>query len=238
MAAHSSVLAWRIPGTGKPGGLPAMGSHRVGHDWSDAAAAAAAVQALLPPCSILKWKCLFCTIWGAVGEDKPRTLDLPSRRDQDEPHVPTVKQRKNVQFVVSGGCLVAKSCPTLCDPVDYSWPGSLVREILQARILKWIAMSFSRESARPRDWTRISCIAGGFSAAEPPGKSAICMVSMSLIGLEDGPSPFRTQGAWDWGITNLLSFVSFSFPKRAPNSQILGNFSPLEFGNRMKPFFF
>ena len=37
MASHSSVLAWRIPGTGKPGGLPSMGSHRVGHDCSDLA---------------------------------------------------------------------------------------------------------------------------------------------------------------------------------------------------------
>ena len=42
MATHSSVLAWRIPGTAGPGGLPSMGSHRVGHDWSDLAAAAAA----------------------------------------------------------------------------------------------------------------------------------------------------------------------------------------------------
>ena len=42
MATHSSVLAWRIPGTGKPGGLPSMGSHRVRHHWSDLAAAAAA----------------------------------------------------------------------------------------------------------------------------------------------------------------------------------------------------
>ena len=42
MATHSSVLAWRIPGTGEPGGLPSMGSHRVGRDWSDLAAAAAA----------------------------------------------------------------------------------------------------------------------------------------------------------------------------------------------------
>ena len=39
MATHSSILAWRIPGTGKPGGLPSMGSHRVGHDWNDLAAA-------------------------------------------------------------------------------------------------------------------------------------------------------------------------------------------------------
>ena len=43
MAPYSNTLAWRIPGTGEPGGLPSMGSHRVGHDWSDLAAAAAAV---------------------------------------------------------------------------------------------------------------------------------------------------------------------------------------------------
>ena len=42
MATHSSVLAWRIPGTGKPGGLPSMGSHRIGDDWSDLAAVAVA----------------------------------------------------------------------------------------------------------------------------------------------------------------------------------------------------
>ena len=44
IATHSSVLAWRIPGTGEPGGLPSLGSHRVGHDWSDLAAAAAAIH--------------------------------------------------------------------------------------------------------------------------------------------------------------------------------------------------
>ena len=46
MATHSSVLAWRIPRTAEPGGLPSMGSHRVGHDWSDLAAAAAAAYRL------------------------------------------------------------------------------------------------------------------------------------------------------------------------------------------------
>ena len=44
MATHSSILAWRIPGTREPGGLRSMGSHRVGHDWSDLAAAAAAAS--------------------------------------------------------------------------------------------------------------------------------------------------------------------------------------------------
>ena len=47
MATHSTVLAWRIPGTGEPGGLLSMGLHRVGHDGSDLAAAAAAAAASL-----------------------------------------------------------------------------------------------------------------------------------------------------------------------------------------------
>ena len=42
MASHSCILAWRLPGTGEPGGLPSMGSYRVGHDRSDLASAAAA----------------------------------------------------------------------------------------------------------------------------------------------------------------------------------------------------
>ena len=53
MATHSSVLTWRIPGTGEPGGLQSMGSHRVGHDWSDSVAAAAAVS---PKCSQIFFK--------------------------------------------------------------------------------------------------------------------------------------------------------------------------------------
>ena len=44
MATHSNIIAWRIPGTGEPGGLPSMGSYRVGHNWSDLAAAAAACE--------------------------------------------------------------------------------------------------------------------------------------------------------------------------------------------------
>ena len=50
MATHSNVLAWRIPGMGEPRGLPSMGSHRVGHDGSDAAAAAAAAADKLVLC--------------------------------------------------------------------------------------------------------------------------------------------------------------------------------------------
>ena len=46
---------------------------------------------------------------------------------------------------------VTQSCPTLCDPVDCSLPGSSVHGIRQARILEWVAMSSSRGSSRPRD---------------------------------------------------------------------------------------
>ena len=54
MATHSSVLAWRIPGTVEPSGLPSMGLHRVGHDWSDLAAAAAAAVGILELGGFLK----------------------------------------------------------------------------------------------------------------------------------------------------------------------------------------
>ena len=62
MATHSGILAWRIPGIGEPGGLPSMGSHRVGHDWSYLAAAAAISvygNNIWRPKKInFNWKCL------------------------------------------------------------------------------------------------------------------------------------------------------------------------------------
>ena len=55
---------------------------------------------------------------------------------------------------------VAQLCPTLCDPMDCSPQGSSVHGILQARILEWAAISFSRGSSRPRDRTQVSHIVG------------------------------------------------------------------------------
>ena len=54
----------------------------------------------------------------------------------------------------------ARSCPTLCDPMDCSLPGSPVHGIFQARVLEWVAISSSKVSSRPRDRTQVSCIAG------------------------------------------------------------------------------
>ena len=55
MATHSSILAWRIPGMWEPGGLPSMGLHTVGHNWSDLAAAAAAVTILSTNFHVFSW---------------------------------------------------------------------------------------------------------------------------------------------------------------------------------------
>ena len=55
---------------------------------------------------------------------------------------------------------VVQSCPTLCDPMDCSLPGSSLHGIFQARILEWVAISLSRRSSQPRDWTQVSCIVG------------------------------------------------------------------------------
>ena len=58
--------------------------------------------------------------------------------------------------------LVTQLCLTLCDPMDCSPPGSFVHGILQARILEWVAILFSRASSLPRDQIQVFCIAGRF----------------------------------------------------------------------------
>ena len=58
--------------------------------------------------------------------------------------------------------LVTQSCLTLCSLTDCSPPGSSVHGISQARVLEWVTIPFSRGSSRPRNWTQVSWIAGGF----------------------------------------------------------------------------
>ena len=58
--------------------------------------------------------------------------------------------------------LVAQSYPTLCNPMDCSPPGSSVHDMFQAKILEWVAISFSRGSSQLRDRTRVFCTAGRF----------------------------------------------------------------------------
>ena len=56
------------------------------------------------------------------------------------------------------GCVYAESCPTLCDPMDCSWPDSSVQGIFQVRILEWVAISSSRGPSQPRDQTHIAYV--------------------------------------------------------------------------------
>ena len=80
-----------------------------------------------------------------------------------------------------------QSCPTLCDPMDCSPPGSSVHGILQARILGWVAFPFSRGSSQPRDRTQVSHIAGRFFTSWATrealllGKGCIIYFTMYLI---------------------------------------------------------
>ena len=73
--------------------------------------------------------------------------------------------------------LVAQLCPTLCNSIDCIPPESSVHGILQARILEWVAIPFSRGSSRPMDWTRVSWIAGMlfsiWASREPIGRHSL-----------------------------------------------------------------
>ena len=63
MATHSSVLAWRIPGTAEPGGLPSMGSHRVGHNWSNLAAAWRILKSYVPLIQVFLYNLLYKNVY-------------------------------------------------------------------------------------------------------------------------------------------------------------------------------
>ena len=108
-------------------------------------------------------------------------------------------------IILSAFILVAQSCPTLCNPVDCSPPGSSVPGILQARILKWVAIPFSRGSSWLRDWTWVSCNKADSLPSESWGKLKVFIylaaLSLSCLwdlipwpGLETGPPAL---GMWN-----------------------------------------
>ena len=82
-------------------------------------------------------------------------------------------------------CVCAQWSLTLCHPMNCSLPGSSVLGILQAWILEWVAISFSRGSSWSRDQTWVSCIGRGFFTTEPPGNVHVllCLVAQSCLTL-------------------------------------------------------
>ena len=91
-------------------------------------------------------------------------------------------------------CLVTQSCPTLCNPMDCSPPGSSVHEISQTRILEWVAIPFSTGSTQPRDWTRVSCI-GRWILYHWATREALLKCLLSLKALWS----FRIVSSTAWG---------------------------------------
>ena len=115
---------------------------------------------------------------------------------------------------------VTQSCPTLCDPIDCSLPSSSVHGILQARIVDWVAISFSRGSSRHREWTRVSHIGGrrfNFWATREPytlfslKKSEVTQSCLTLCDPMDCSLP----GSSVHGIfqARVLDWVAISFSR-------------------------
>ena len=99
--------------------------------------------------------------------------------------------------------------------MDCSLPGSSVQGFLQARILEWVAISFSRGSSQPSDWTCISCFTGGFFTSESPGKPFRTLWSESLSVMSDSLRPHRLHSPRNspgqntgWGSLPLLQEAS------------------------------
>ena len=67
-----------------------------------------------------------------------------------------------------------------CDSMDCSLPGFSVHGIFQARILQWVAISFSRGSSQPRDGTQVSCMAGSFFTTEPSEKPMLGIFCLNI----------------------------------------------------------
>ena len=131
MATHCSVLAWRIPGTGEPGGLPSMGSHRVGHDWGDLAAAAAA------GCYLYFWPITYKPglLWPLLGFDNFLEWHTELReiltcvyqfiikdiiKDTDEQSAEEIhKMRSRRVLSIGVSVLVERRCPSLLDGLSW-----------------------------------------------------------------------------------------------------------------------
>ena len=93
-------------------------------------------------------------------------------------------------------CLVPQSCPTFCDPVDCSPPGSSVHGAFQARILEWVAISFSMGSSPPRDQTQVSHTAGRL------------FTILAITATPKSADPLRKRSCW-----RKLTFLVLPSPK-------------------------
>ena len=95
-----------------------------------------------------------CCLWGRTESDRLKRLSM---------HAPRFVALEVKLDITTHVCLVTQSCPTLCDPLNGSLPGSSLHGIILARILEWVAISCPRESSQHRNRTQASfdsCIGG------------------------------------------------------------------------------
>ena len=111
-------------------------------------------------------------------------------------------------------CVLSCSVVWVCDPLAYSLPGSSVHGILQARILEWGAIPFSRGSSQPRDWTQISCIAGRLG-----------MDFIKIIIQQEGYIQYNTWMKTSFQLIWAINFLIFFFWMKKANHY---SFSALE----------
>ena len=104
-------------------------------------------------------------------------------------------------------CLVTQSCLTLCDPIDCSPAASFVHGLLQARTLEWVAFPFSRGSSQLRDWTQVSCIAGGFFTIWATREAQI----KKQLGLSRGDIIPDLESSLTWSMEMYFKHWSWMF---------------------------
>ena len=123
---------------------------------------------------------------------------------------------------------VAQSCPTLCNPMDCSLPGSSVHGIFQARVLEWAAISLARGSSQPRNWTQVSCIAGScFTVSEKAMAPHSRTLAWKIPWMEE-PGGLQFMGSRRVGHDWATSLSLFTFLHWRRNRQPTPVFLPGE----------
>ena len=124
MATHSNILAWRIPWTEEPGGLQSMGSQRAGHNWATNTHIHTHTHTHTH------------TVRRNMSKKRTGNNGVVKAKDNS-------MKEEVVNSIKDHAAKSLQSCPTLCNPIDGSPPGSPIPGILQARTLEWVAISFS-----------------------------------------------------------------------------------------------
>ena len=202
MATHSSVLAWRIPGMGEPGGLPSTGSHRVRHDWSDLAAAAAVLE------------------WQALGKSRLAWWKDPETTGRSWDHRKTETEKSShLSLPPHSVSSVTQSCLTLCEPMDYSMPGLTVHHQLMK--LTQTHTHCVSDAIQPADpVVPFSSHLQSFPASGSFPMSQFFASGGHSIGVSASVLPRNIQDWFPLGLTSCISLHSNGLSRVSSNTTV------------------